>query len=173
MSASSDSLVLSSVFQNSPQPRCIPRGSRCRPRIRGPRTLARRWCAPQRLFLQRPQCRLGEFSRNSNAGQPDRRARQLYPGAGQLHRGPGTGHLAGLGGFRTTAQPGLGGAADAREGEMAILGTEVAQGPCGARCIGGAVTRSDRLTQTALGTDSLLEKLTPISSRSGVSRRKT
>lgn len=34
------------------------------------------------------------------------------------------------------------------------------------------MTGNSRLTQTALGTDSLLEKLTPISGGSGVSRYK-
>lgn len=55
---------------------------------------------------------------------------------------------------------------------MAVLGTEVAQGPCGARCFGGAMTGNSRPTQTAPGTDSLLEKLTPISGGTGVSRYK-
>ncbi|XP_042123103.2 cyclic AMP-responsive element-binding protein 3-like protein 3 isoform X6 [Peromyscus maniculatus bairdii] len=87
-----------SVFPNPPQPRCVPRGSRHRPRPRGPRTLAGRWRAPRRLSSRRPRRGLGEFRGNTNAERPHRRAGQRHAGAGQRHGGPGPGHPAGLGG---------------------------------------------------------------------------
>ncbi|XP_036026851.1 cyclic AMP-responsive element-binding protein 3-like protein 3 isoform X4 [Onychomys torridus] len=92
-----------SVFQNPPQPRCIPRGSRRRPRLRGPRALARRWHTPQRFSYRQPRRRLGGFYGNTNAERHTRRAGQLHPGAGQCHGGPGPGHPAGLGGFGIAA----------------------------------------------------------------------
>ncbi|XP_020750972.2 cyclic AMP-responsive element-binding protein 3-like protein 3 isoform X3 [Odocoileus virginianus] len=83
-----------SFLQNSTQRRCIPGGSRCCTRLRGPRAWAQHWRTSGKVSRQ-PSWGMG-IPGHTCSRQLNRGSGQLNSGPGQLREGTGPGHPTGL-----------------------------------------------------------------------------